>query len=74
LVVISTGLVAFAAPADDEVEEDKDPADCSEENYSRQRFYPLTLADRRAGLHLGCDYRRRNRLKARLRLAAGREW
>src|SRR3984885_10101257 len=42
LVVISTGWGLLRRPNDDE-HADKDGRECSEANYSRQAFYPLTL-------------------------------
>ena len=43
LVVISTGWALLRRPADDEASQNGARRECSEENYSRQAFYPLTL-------------------------------
>ena len=43
LVVISTGWALLRQPNDDGVEESGARRDCSDENYARQAFYPLTL-------------------------------
>jgi len=42
LVVISTGWALLRRPGDDEVDQ-KNRRECSDQNYSRQAFYPLTL-------------------------------
>jgi multiple antibiotic resistance protein len=43
LVVISTGWALLRQPNDDETGENGVKRECSEANYSRQAFYPLTL-------------------------------
>lgn len=43
LVVISTGWTLLRQPNDDETGENGVKRECSETNYSRQVFYPLTL-------------------------------
>jgi multiple antibiotic resistance protein len=43
LVVISTGWALLRQPNDDETPESAARRECSEDNYSRQAFYPLTL-------------------------------
>jgi multiple antibiotic resistance protein len=43
LVVISTGWTLLRQPNDDESDEDGSSRECSETDYTRQAFYPLTL-------------------------------
>jgi multiple antibiotic resistance protein len=43
LVVISTGWALLRRPSDDELDSTGKQKECSEENFSRQAFYPLTL-------------------------------
>jgi len=43
LVVISTGWALLRQPGDDDGEGQGGPRECSEADYSRQAFYPLTL-------------------------------
>jgi len=43
LVVISTGWTLLRRPNDDEIDATETRRNCTEENYSRQAFYPLTL-------------------------------
>ena len=43
LVVISTGWALLRQPGDDDSEGQGGPRECSEADYSRQAFYPLTL-------------------------------
>jgi len=43
LVVISTGWALLRQPAGDDGEQKDPERKCSDENYSRQAFYPLTL-------------------------------
>src|SRR6202521_2457289 len=42
LVVISTGWTLLRRPNDDEIDENDGRRQCTEENYSREAFYPLT--------------------------------
>jgi multiple antibiotic resistance protein len=43
LVVISTGWALLRQPNDEDVDPKASRRECSEDNYSRQAFYPLTL-------------------------------
>ncbi len=43
LIVISTGWTLLRQPNDDDAEETGHRKECSEANYTRQAFYPLTL-------------------------------
>ena len=43
LIVISTGWTLLRQPNDEDAEESGNRKECSEANYTRQAFYPLTL-------------------------------